>query len=143
MKTLGAIFFVMALGPAGQGQEGETPIKQDRRFVSVKNDTKEKLFVFLQYETYSATKKGWYWYPKGPDSDEAVAYVIAAGQTLALKHEDWPVSARCIRIWARSEGGAEFNEYRDDELWIVEERPGGERYYMAPRGETFTFTFDS
>ncbi len=143
MRTLVLAF--IGLGPlafASQaGEDKDPPIRQDRRYLSVKNDTKETLIVFVQYNTFVLKDKNWHWYPSEPETGEAVAYALAPGRKVALRHDDWPVNARCIRIWARSDSGEQFNEFRDQDLWLVEPGADGERVYMAPSGETFTFTF--
>lgn len=139
--ALALALILTQISTAQENPAGDPPIRQDRRYLAVKNDTNEKLIVFVQYNTFAKSTQSWQWYPQTPPSPEAVAYAIPTGLLVALRHDDWPVNARCIRIWARSEGGTEFNEYRDRDLWIVERQENGERYYMAPSGETFTFTF--
>jgi hypothetical protein len=139
MKMLGVsiLVFCLPLGLVAQ----DPLIRQDRRYLAVKNDTKEKLVIFVQYNTLVRSTKDWQWFPGEPQDGEAVAYAIPPGRKVALEHDDWPVNARCVRIWARSESGQEFNEYRARDLWLVERQKDGQRYYMAPTGETFTFTF--
>ena len=58
-----------------------------------------------------------------------------------MDHDGWPIAARRIRIWGVTADGRQLADYRDRDLWLVEEREGGERFYMARDGETFTFTF--
>jgi hypothetical protein len=132
---------VLATTALVRGRGDEPPIRQDRRYLAVKNDTTEKLIVFVQYNTWAARTMAWTWFPSEPKAGDAVAYVLRPGQQLDLEHEEWPVNARCVRIWARAENGDEYNEYKDQDLWLVERQPDGERYYLAPRGETFLFTF--
>jgi hypothetical protein len=127
-------------GSAGVVADGPSGTRQDRRYLRVKNDTGAKLTVYVQYQTLSQSK-GWTWYPVVPGSEpRAVAYVFAPGQEADLRHEDWPVNANRVRIWARSASGEEFVEYRDEDLWLVDESDG-ERVYYADEAETFTFTF--
>jgi hypothetical protein len=123
-----------------QGDEESAPLtKFDRRYLRVKNDTKEKLAVFVQYETATETQ-GWSWFPKAPGQDQAVTYTLAPGQELDLAHQDWTINARRVRLWAQGQSGAEFNEFRDQDLWLVD-MANGERAYQAPEGETFAFSF--
>jgi hypothetical protein len=108
--------------------------------VRVKNDTGERLTVYVQYQTISQSK-GWTWNPVVPGSEpRAVAYTFVPGQEANLRHEDWPINANRVRIWARSDSGEEFAEYRDEDLWLVDEIDGDCVYY-ADEAETFTFTF--
>ena len=137
ITLLGVVFAFVAAADV----DGQPPIKQNRRYLSVKNATQDKLVVYVQYDTWVNRKNDWQWFPREPEEGEAVAYALEPGQTMALEHEKWPVNARRVRIWARSESGEDFNEYRNRDLWLVELQKDGERYYMAPKGEIFTFTF--
>jgi hypothetical protein len=135
--------YVEGLGSgSGEVVGRQSGMRQDHRYLRVKNDTGEKLTVFVQYQTLSQSK-GWTWYPVAPGSgSKAVAYVFAPGQEADLRHEGWSVKANRARIWARSASGEEFVEYRDQDLWLVDE-VNGERVYYADETETFTFTFAS
>jgi len=81
-------------------EESAPLTKFDRRYLRVKNNTKEKLDVFVQYETITDTK-GWMWFPKAPGQDQAVTYTLASGQELDLAHDDWTVNARRVRLGPR------------------------------------------
>ena len=64
---------------------------------------------------------------------------LAAGQEAVLQQGDAPVSACRVRVWARFADGRELAEYRDQDLWVVEE-VNGERVYFAPERDTVTIT---
>jgi hypothetical protein len=118
-------------------QTSARAVRQDRRYVRVKNDTGERLTVYLRYHTF--TKEGsWKWFPE--NQDEAVVFELDAGQEADLSHGDWPISANRIRIWGTTASGHDMTEYRDQDLWLVEET-NGERCYFASDAETFTFAF--
>jgi hypothetical protein len=107
----------------------------DRRYLRVVNATGEPLLVCLQYHT--VTKDGsWKWFPE--KEGDAVAYILDANQSSDLQHDDWPVSADKVRLWARSKSGEEFNDFKTAVLPLIDEADG---VYLAAEGETFTFTF--
>lgn len=128
-------------GPAPSPQPGPGEAKYDRCYLSVRNDSSTRLAVFLQYETISSGAGDWKWYPCDPTGREAVAYSLEPGQEVALKRDDWSVNARRVRIWAATESGQVYDQFRGEDLWLVEEQPNGERYYIARETETFPLAF--
>ena len=58
-----------------------------------------------------------------------------------MKRDDWSVNARRVRIWAATAGGELFDQFRTEDLWLVDEQPSGERYYIARATETFPLAF--
>ena len=140
---------VVDVGPGAAGAAGgsspplraeEGAVKQDRRLVRVKNESGSKLTVYLQYETFT-NKGNWVWYPENPGSKQVVIFQVPDGAHADMDHDGWPIAARRIRIWGVTADGRQLADYRDRDLWLVEEREGGQRFYMARDGETFTFTF--
>lgn len=119
--------------------EDDTVAMKFRRFLRVANDTKERLTVFVQYETWHMDGS-WHWHPNAPAGDEALVYTLEPGEEADLQDDDWALLARRVRIWAEGEKGAEFSDFKDEDLWLVEE-VDGERSYDAPEVETFTFRF--
>lgn len=136
---------VVDVGPGAAGGSAppvraeEGAVRQDRRLLRVKNETGNKLTVYLQYETFT-NKGNWVWYPENPGSKQVVIFQLADGAQADMDHDGWPVNARRVRIWGVTADGRKLADYRDRDLWLVEEQ-GGERVYMARDGETFTFTF--
>jgi hypothetical protein len=128
-------------GPGGGDAETEEPksFKQTCRYLRLKNDTAEKLTVFVQYHTWTSTGT-WQWYPSQPGTRDAVAYVLNPGQEADLRHEGWRLNASKVRLWAQSPTGLEYLDFQDRDLWLVEETDG-ERCFYAPQPETFTYTF--
>lgn len=111
-----------------------------RRYLRVHNDTGEALTVWLRYQTLTVNKT-WFWYPAAPQP--AAAYRVDPGAVLDLEHEKWRVNASKVRIWARSSGGREWQDYRGRDLWLVPETDErGQHQYRAAERETFTFTFE-
>jgi hypothetical protein len=115
-------------------------VTQNRRYLKVKNDTGEKLTVWVRYRTQTVRDE-WKWYPAG---DEALCYELAPGQETYLSHEGWRVNASRVRIWAQTASGEQMDEYKDKDLWLVpEEDDDGEHTYLAAHLEDFTFTFSA
>jgi hypothetical protein len=139
------VYTVPAPAPAVQGDSGGDLAQgkvQGRCYLCVKNDTEEKLTVYVQYRTLT-DKDEWQWFPADPGkSDEAVAYELDPGEEAGLRHEGWSVNASRVRIWAVAvESGSEWLDNKDEDLWLVPDGGGGERYYLAPRMESYTVTF--
>jgi hypothetical protein len=119
--------------------EQPAAVKQTRRYLRVKNDTGEKLTLFVQYRT--VTRSGaWKWFPADPGSEGAVSFELKVGEEANLVHDGWSINASCVRLWAVTASGVEMNEYRAEDFWLVEEY-NDERAYYADEMETLTFTF--
>ena len=110
---------------------------QVERFLRIKNDSGEKLTVFLQVRTRN-DRGEWVWSPEAPGSKAKVmTFDLEAGKTLDLTGK---VSASRVRLWARSEA-ASFMDYANQDLWLVPETTGnGEHRYQASQMQTYTFT---
>jgi hypothetical protein len=123
-------------------EAGDQPVKQTRRYLQLKNDTGSKLTVYLQYRTQ--TDKGdWQWFPADPrQSTEALRFELAAGQETYLEDNGWTINASRVHIWAVADGGDQWSEYKDKDLWLVPEfDQAGNHYYLAPAMETYPHTF--
>jgi len=110
---------------------------QVERFLRIKNDSGEKLTVFLQVRTRN-DKGQWSWMPEQPGTKaKAMSFDLDAGKTLDLTGK---VSASRVRLWAQSDT-ASFMDYADQDLWLVPETGNnGEHRYRASRMQTYTFT---
>jgi hypothetical protein len=115
----------------------------DRRYLQIKNSTKEPLRVFVQYHTRTTEDK-WVWYPENPQqSSKATSFVIEPGKNTYLEIEEWRLNANRVRVWAKSTGsGTEWMEYRTQDLWLVPEidEEKHHRYYAA-HTESYPFEF--
>ena len=110
---------------------------QVERFLRIKNDSGEKLTVFLQVRTRN-DRGEWVWSPEAPGSKAKVmTFDLEAGKTLDLTGK---VSASRVRLWARSESSS-FMDYANQDLWLVPETTNsGEHRYQASQMQTYTFT---
>ena len=64
-----------------------------------------------------------------------------AGEEVELAYACQKVQARRIRIWAKGSCDA-CEEYRGEDLWLVEEQTDGSRWYAADQCETYSFEFN-
>ena len=110
---------------------------QVERFLRIKNDSGEKLTVFLQVRTRN-DRGEWVWSPEAPGSKAKVmTFDLEAGKTLDLTGK---VSASRVRLWARSDSTS-FMDYANQDLWLVPETTSnGEHRYQASQMQTYTFT---
>jgi hypothetical protein len=133
---------VVPASPAGSADAAASAATwQTCRYLRVKNNTGEKLTVYLQYRTWT-TKRCYAWYPADPaTSDQVLVFEIAPGAETDLYHDNWRINASRARLWAESATG-EWNEYEGKDLWLVEADKSGEHYYYGDAMETFTFTFN-
>jgi hypothetical protein len=130
-----------ATAAEGTGETGVAGTKQNRRYLMVKNDTPERVTVWVQYRTMN-NQDGWSWYPADPDrSAQAARYTLEPGEETYLSHGDDYLTASRVRLWGQSAGGTEWHDYKESDLWLVdEEDQDGEHYYVAEEMETYTFT---
>jgi hypothetical protein len=118
-------------------------IQQTERYLKIKNNTGDRLRVYVQH--YSMTAGGeWAWLPDRPGENLApFGYDFEPGEEAVLGNAQGNLAAHCVRVWARSPSGLEWADYRNADLYLVPEQDAnGDRYYVAPDRETFTFSFD-
>jgi hypothetical protein len=118
------------------------PVIQVVRYLYLKNQTGGKLTVYLQYRTQT-DQGAWQWFPADPaQSTEILTYELEPDQETYLQDNEWTINASWIRIWAVSETGEHWSEYKDKDLWLVPEvDQAGHHYYLAPAIETYSHTF--
>jgi hypothetical protein len=134
---------VPGVSPQQLETEAGESVVQTRRYLRVKNDTQERLTVYVQYRTLT-TKDRWAWFPVDPEqSEKAAVYVFEPGEEADLSHEDWRVNASRVRIWAVTEEGTAWLENKEEDLWLVPEIDEARHQYLAPTMETYTVTFAS
>jgi hypothetical protein len=139
----------VAVAPAGpEASTGPTQqaaaVVQTARYLRVKNNTGEGLRVFVQH--YSQTANGeWAWLPKDPrTSTQAEEYRVAPGTDAVLGTPNGALAAHAVRLWAVSDSGREWVDYKNADLPLVPEQdPAGNRYYQAETIGTFTLNFDA
>jgi len=119
----------------------DTTTYQTCRYLRLKNETDQKLTVYLQYRTQMTNSK-YRWYPAAPaTATKALVFQLKPGAESDLYHDDWQINACRVRIWAVAADGSEWLDYKDADLWLVDADDAGERYYAAPEMDTFTFSF--
>lgn len=120
--------------------EEEAVTYQTCRYLRLKNETGQKLTVYLQYRTQTTDGK-YRWYPEAPaTATKALVFQLKPGAESELYHDDWQINACRVRIWAVAADGSEWLDYKDTDLWLVEADDAGERYYQGSEMETFTFS---
>ncbi len=120
--------------------EAANGLRHDRRFLRVKNETSQKLTVYVQYETMT-DKGSWSWFPDTPDKKRAVIFPLTAGAQAEVDDDSFPINARRVRIWAAAADGTKLQDYRNQDLWLVADTEGFGRTYVAPQGETYLYVF--
>lgn len=99
--------------------------------------------MYVQYRTQD-DEGSWTWVPANPRrSAKAVRYDLDPGEETSLGvSADEKLSANVVRIWAVSRGGDEWDEYKDEDLWLVDEKDDdGKLGYEAEEVETYVYTF--
>ena len=114
---------------------------QSERYLHVKNETADKLTVYVQYRTALSSGK-WVWLPEDPEkSQETLAYDLEPGEEMHLGDGQAALTASRVRLWAVTENGDGWLDYKDKDLWLVPEEEDGQHCYYADEVETFPFTF--
>ncbi len=119
------------------------------RALAVFNDTNESVTVWvLAWTRPKATD--WVWSPAPPEQPErALAFRLRPGQRLPLlkekalnaPEEKGRVSGAKVRLWAKSELGMLWEEYRGKDLFLVDERDSCDQsVYYAEKMETYHHT---
>jgi hypothetical protein len=137
---------VAAVPPAAAVEEAESEgpeeVMQVQCHLRVKNDTKEKLKVYVQYRT-AGDDGEWAWLPADPKaSEKAVVYELEPGEEAVLGDRGQAITASRVRVWAVAEAsGSEWLDNKDADLWLVPEADDGQRYYHAAEMDSYTVTF--
>jgi hypothetical protein len=110
--------------------------RQAVRNLRLRNDTRAKLVVYVQYQTRT-DNGGTAWFPRGKhDGTEANALqvAVAPGQTVDVADNGWRVNAQAARVWAEG-GGKEWKQFKEKNLPLVPEMDG----YFAAVPQTMVF----
>jgi tetratricopeptide (TPR) repeat protein len=112
----------------------ERVIPHKTRAIQIVNRTGQKLRVHMRYESQGDDGR-WAWLPGKDD----LTWEVAPGATGVLLHNDRPVLARRIRIWADGmETDAVWHAVKDRDTWVA---PAA-GYRGAAKPEVFTYTFN-
>jgi hypothetical protein len=134
----GTVTTVGPVSAAGQGPSagGERFFE---RFLRVKNTTAEPMKVYVQFHT-QVDDNQWAWVPADPgDSAKSVMLQVSPGQEATLADNEGPIPADRVRIWAVG-SSKRIQEHRSRDLWLVPEvNADGDRAYLAPDMQTFTY----
>jgi hypothetical protein len=134
----------VAQPPAGEPDVTPDDDKNDQIFyrknLSVRNQTNERITVFLQFRAFNPALKKWEWQPSVPASGQAVAFEIEPGEEKLLETVDRKVVASYVRIWAISEN-LMWNNFRNNDFYLVPMSENGVREYKAFKLETLTYVF--
>lgn len=125
---------IVSSSPSGDSESGGFQVE---RFLKIRNDSGEKLTIFLQVRTRN-DRGQFIWSPSQPGSQaKAMSFEVDAGQVLDLTGR---VSASRVRLWAKSESSS-FMDYANQDLWLVPETENnGEHRYRSSQMQTYTFT---
>jgi hypothetical protein len=114
---------------------------QTQCYLRVKNGTKEKLTVYLQYRTVTSANK-FAWAPADPnDSDKALVYKLDPGEETSLGTKGERICASRVRIWAATESGMSWLDNKEEDLWLVPLADDNTYCYYAPQMEAYTVSF--
>lgn len=112
----------------------------DSCYLSIKNDTGEKIRVFVHIDAYDKSS-GWGWYPTELGGD-AIWVEIKPGQTInrltwLANEKDWMIHGRRIRIYAVSlDSQTAASRDKNQDVWLCP-REG----YLARNRIAVTYTF--
>jgi len=113
---------------------------QTCRYLRIKNDTQEKVTVYLQYRTWT-NRNEYKWYPGDPaTSDKVLVFEVEPGAETDLYHDNWRINASRARLWAVGSDDSEWLDYKAQALWLVDKDADGQRTYRGAKMETFTFS---
>jgi hypothetical protein len=111
------------------------------RTLTVRNNTSEKLHVWVQYRT-KAESETWQWLPANPkESGRAVSLSLNPGESADVLDGEAVVSASRVRIWASTASGKEWVKYQDRDFWLVSATGDGKHRYQAVAMESRSISF--
>jgi hypothetical protein len=114
---------------------------QNTRGLRVGNGTKEKVKVFVEYETQNDQGQT-QWYPQNGQARKGLQFDLAPGEVSDLKDGDWQINARRVRVWAQGADGKRWVRFKDKELDLVPEKDGkGNHGYASPQKQKMVVAF--
>jgi hypothetical protein len=118
-------------------------LRLTERHLRITNNTGERLTVYVQHLSRTATGE-WAWLPADPRADaKAEEFQVEAGADAVLATAAGELTAQTVRLWAVSESGREWADYKDADLPLVPETDAaGNHTYVAAAVGTFTMNFD-
>ncbi|MBY0527274.1 MAG: hypothetical protein K2R98_28015 [Gemmataceae bacterium] len=133
--------------PINAGIQNQAPAEpaveaQYTRYLAVKNETDERLTVYVYYRTWT-DKGNWVWYPADPsNSERAIKLVLGPGQSEWVYDGNWSVHANKVRIWAEgSKSGLRLGD-KDRDFYLVKKRDDdGYRYYYSSKVGSYVYKF--
>jgi hypothetical protein len=126
-----------------EGPSEQAPVVQVSRLLRFKNETGEKLKIFVQYN--GLTENGeWDWFPTAPTTKaKALEFTVEPGEETYFFDGERPIDASRVRIWAES-SGKKWLRYKNEDLWLVPEvDENNSHWYNSEQMEVFTFALKS
>jgi tetratricopeptide (TPR) repeat protein len=107
------------------------------KYLQLANRTSERLRIWIRYQTRT-TDGDWSWYP----GEEKFLFIdLAPGAVTKLRHDNWNVHARKVRIWAESRDSDRVWQRHKDRDVNLSGRAEADMEYRARRKATYTYTF--
>jgi len=134
---------VIAEAPAG-GEvvtESATEAAADEffneKYLTVRNSTNLKVRFYVLF--YTEEEGRWEWVPGTPGkTKKALSWELEPGKSMKLQMDNEAITAQKIRIWAKG-GDRTWDQYRQSDLYLVEQDSTGERRYQADDVATYVF----
>jgi hypothetical protein len=90
--------------------------KREEKYIKLENASGERLTVWLHYQAFDENKE-MAWFPTRPvDPEKARRYVVENGASVYLSDHGVRVAAARARVWAESDNGHKWLNYRDRDL---------------------------
>ncbi|HYV37318.1 MAG TPA: caspase family protein [Gemmataceae bacterium] len=90
---------------------------QNRKLLKVKNETSEKIKVYVKYYDLNPTTNQWEWRSA---TENGKYFIIEPGAEKTLNDNGWLIGGARIRIWAASaQSNLMWSKYRDQDLVLV------------------------
>ena len=85
----------------------------------------------------------WQWYPADPArAKRGVSFDFEPGEESPVEHNGQRIDGSRVRLWAQAKDGSRWDEYKDKDLWLVQETTAhGDHAYEADEIETYTVPF--
>lgn len=109
----------------------------DEKYLTIRNSTAQKVRFFVLI--YTEDEGSWVWIPGTPGkTKKAISVELDPAKSIKVQMDNEPVTAQKIRIWAKS-GDKTWNQYRNADLYLVDQDATGERRYQAADVATYVF----